>query len=104
MEIIEPSFGIVLLIGYNDFLAAKLGLHLRRTFGLAMLISIVPIYGVTGASALAAFPVSEVTTAAVTIPFIIVPTAFAYQEEIKELRRCGKKSLIKLRLYMPGKL
>jgi hypothetical protein len=104
LEIIEPSFGIVLLIGYNDFLAAKLGIHLRRTFGLAMLISIVPIYGVTGASALAAFPVSEVTKAAVTIPFIIVPAAFAYQEEIKELRRCGKKSLIKLRLYMPGKL
>ena len=94
----------MLLIGYNDFLAAKLGLHLRRTFGLAMLISIVPIYGVTGASALAAFPVSEVTTAAVTIPFIIVPTAFAYQEDIKELCRRGKETLMKWRLYIPGKL
>jgi hypothetical protein len=69
-----------------------------------MLISIVPIYDVTGASVLAAFPVSEVTKAAVTIPFILVLAAFAYQEEIKELSRRGKKNLIKLRLYMSGKL
>jgi len=38
-------------------LAAKLGIHFRRTFGLAMLIPIVPIYGATGASVLAVFPV-----------------------------------------------
>jgi hypothetical protein len=56
-----------------------------------MLISIVPIYGVTGASVLAAFPVAEVKKAAETIPFILVPAAFAYQKEIKELSRRGKK-------------
>ena len=42
-----PNFGIGLLIGYNGFLAVKLGIHLRRTFGLAILIPIVPIYGAT---------------------------------------------------------
>ncbi len=55
-----------------------------------MLISIVPIYVVTGASVLAAFPVSKVKKAAETIPFILVPAAFASQKEIKELRRRGK--------------
>jgi hypothetical protein len=99
-ETIGPSLGIGLLIGYNGFLAAKLGFHLRRTFGLAILIPIVPIYGATGASVLAVFPVSEGTKAAETIPFLLVPAAFAYQEEIKELRRRGKESLIKLRLYI----
>jgi hypothetical protein len=81
-ETIGPNFGICLLIGYNGFLTAKLGIHLRRTFGLAILIPIVPIYGATGASVLAVLPVSEGTTAAATIPFILVPVAFAYQEEI----------------------
>jgi hypothetical protein len=33
-----------------------------------------------------------------------VPAAFAYQEEIKELRRRGKEGLMKLRSDMPGKL
>ena len=81
-ETIGPSVGIGLLIGHNGFLAAKLGIHFRRTFGLAILIPIVPIYGATGASVLAVLPVSEGTTAAATIPFILVPVAFAYQEEI----------------------
>ena len=69
-----------------------------------MLIPIVPIYGATGASFLAALPVSEVTKAVATIPFILVPAAFAYQEEIKELRRRGKETLMKLRFYISGKL
>ena len=81
-ETIGPNFGIGLLIGYNGFLAAKLSIHLRRTFGLAILIPIVSIYGATGASVLAVLPVSEGTKAAATIPFILVPAAFAYQEEI----------------------
>src|SRR5450759_4921091 len=37
-QTIGPSIGIGLLIGHNGFLAAKLGIHFRRTFGLAMLI------------------------------------------------------------------
>ena len=81
-ETIGPSIGIGLLIGHNGFLAAKLGLHFKRTFGLAMLIPIVPIYGATGASILAALPVSEGTKAVATIPFMLVPAAFAYQEDI----------------------
>jgi hypothetical protein len=103
-ETIGPSIGIGLLIGHNGFLAAKLGLHFKRTFGLAMLIPIVPIYGATGASILAALPVSEGTKAVATIPFMLVPAAFAYQEDIKELCRRGKETLMKLRSYMPGKL
>lgn len=93
-----------MLIGHNDFLAAKLGIHFRRTFGLAMLIPIVPIYGATGASILAALPISEGTKAVATIPFMLVPATFAYQEDIKELCRRGKETLMKLRLYIPGKL
>jgi hypothetical protein len=37
-QTIGPSIGIGLLIRHNGFLAAKLGIHFRRTFGLAMLI------------------------------------------------------------------
>ena len=103
-ETIGPSVGIGLLIGSNGFLAAKLGIHFRRTFGLAMLVPIVPIYGATGANVLATLPISEGAKAASTIPFMLVPAAFAYQKEIKELRRYGTETLMKLRLYMPGKL
>jgi len=96
-ETIGPSVGIGLLIGSNGFLAAKLGIHFRRTFGLAMLVPIVPIYGATGANVLATLPISEGAKAASTIPFMLVPAAFAYQKEIKELRRYGTEILIKLR-------
>ena len=99
-QTIGPSIGIGLLIGHNGFLAAKLGIHFRRTFGLAMLIPIVPIYGATGASALAALPISEGAKAAATIPFMLVPAAFVYQEDIKELRRHGTETLMKLRSYI----
>ena len=103
-ETIGPSVGIGLLIGSNGFLAAKLGIHFRRTFGLAMLVPIVPIYGATGANVLATLPISEGAKAASTIPFMVVPAAFVYQKEIKELRRYGTETLMKLRSYMPGKL
>ncbi len=103
-ETIGPSVGIGLLIGSNGFLAAKLGIHFRRTFGLAMLVPIVPIYGATGANVLATLPISEGAKAASTIPFMLVPAAFVYQKEIKELRRYGTETLMKLRSYMPGKL
>ena len=66
----------------HGLLAAKLSIHLRRTSDLAILIPIVPIYGATGESVLAILPVSEGTTAAATIQFILVLAAFAYQEEI----------------------
>ena len=97
---IGPSIGIGLVIGSNGFLAAKLGIHFRRTFGLAMLIPIVPIYGATGASLLAALPIPEGAKAAATIPLLLVPAAFVYQENLKELRRRGTETLVKLRSYI----
>lgn len=98
-QTIGPSIGIGLLIGHNGFLAAKLGIHFRRTIGLAMLIPIAPIYGATGASLLTTLPVPEGAKAVATIPLLLVPAAFAYQEEIKELRMHGKKILTRLRAY-----
>ncbi len=100
---IGPSIGIGLVIGSNGFLAAKLGIHFRRAFGLAMLFPIVPIYGVTGASFLAALPISEGAKAAATIPLLLVPAAFVYQGNFKELRRRGIKTLTELRTHLPGK-
>jgi len=91
------------VIGSNGFLAAKLGIHFRRTFGLAMLFPIVPIYGVTGASFLAALPISEGAKAAATIPLLLVPAAFVYQGNLKELRRHGIETLAELRARLPGK-
>jgi len=100
---IGPSIGIGVVIGSNGFLAAKLGIHFRRTFGLAMLFPIVPIYGVTGASFLAALPISEGAKAAATIPLLLVPAAFVYQGNLKELRRHGIETLAELRARLPGK-
>jgi len=102
-QTIGPSIGIGLIIGSNGFLAAKLGIHFKRAFGLGMLFPIVPIYGVTGASFLAALPVSEGAKAAATIPLMLVPAVVVYQEDIKELRRLGTEILMKLRAYIPGK-
>jgi hypothetical protein len=99
-QTIGPSIGIGLLIGHNGFLAAKLGIHFQRTIGLSMLIPIVPIYGATGASLLTTLPVPEVAKAAATIPFMLVPAAFAYQEDIKKLRGHGTETLMKLRSYI----
>lgn len=73
-----------MLLGHNGFLAAKLGIHYQRTFGLAILIPIVPIYGATGASFLAALPIPDGIKAAAVVPLLIVPAALAYQEEIKK--------------------
>ena len=97
---IGPSVGIGLVIGSNGFLAAKLGIHFRRTFGLAMLIPIVPIYGATGASYLAALSIPEEAKAVATIPLLLVPVAFVYQENIKKLCRRGTEILMKLKAYM----
>jgi len=55
-------------------------------------------------STLAALPISEGTKAVATIPFMIVPAAFAYQEEIRELRRRGTETLMKLRSYISEEL
>lgn len=100
---IGPSIGIGVVIGSNGFLAAKLGIHFRRAFGLAMLFPIVPIYGVTGASFLAALPISEGAKAVATIPLLLVPAAFVYQGYLKELRRHGTETIKKLRSHFPGK-
>ncbi|WP_410510058.1 hypothetical protein RSJ42_08035 [Methanosarcina hadiensis] len=100
---VGPSIGIGVVIGSNGFLAAKLGIHFRRAFGLGMLFPIVPIYGVTGAGFLAALPVSEGAKAAATLPLLIVPAAVIYQEELKKLHRRGTGILTKLRSYISGK-
>lgn len=94
-QTIGPSIGIGLLIGNNGFLAGKLGIHFKRTFGLAILIPIVPIYGAAGASFLSALPVPEGAKVAATVPLLFVPAAFAYQEEFKEL--CCKIKTIKIK-------
>ncbi len=82
-QTIGPSIGIGLLIGHNGFLAGKLGIHFKRTFGLAILIPIVPIYGATGASFLSTLPIPQGAKAAAAVPLLIVPAAFAYKEEFK---------------------
>lgn len=102
-QTIGPSIGIGVVIGSSGFLAAKLGIHFKRAFGLAMLFPIVPIYGATGASFLAALPVSEGVKAAATIPLLLVPAAVVYQENLKKLRTRGTEILTKLRSYVPGK-
>jgi hypothetical protein len=102
-QTIGPSIGIGVVIGSNGFIAAKLGIHFRRAFGLAMLFPIVPIYGVTGASFLAALPVSEGVKAAATVPLLLVPAAVVYQEDLKKLRRRGVEIAAKLMFHLPGK-
>jgi hypothetical protein len=102
-QTIGPSIGIGVVIGSNGFIAAKLGIHFRRAFGLAMLFPIVPIYGVTGASFLAALPVSEGVKAAATVPLLLVPAAVVYQEDLKKLRRRGVEIAAKLMSHLPGK-
>lgn len=84
-QTIGPSIGIGLLIGHNGFLAGKLGIHFKRTFGLAILIPIVPIYGATGASFLSTLPIPQGAKVAAAIPLLLAPAAFAYQEEFRRL-------------------
>ena len=100
---IGPSIGIGLVIGSNGFLAAKLGIHFKRTFGLAMLFPIVPLYGGTGTSFLAALPISEGTKAAATVPLLVVPAAFIYQDDLREFKKRGKETLKKLESRILGK-
>lgn len=92
-ERIGPSIGAGLLIGHNGFLAGKIGVHFNRTFGLAVLIPILPIYGVSGASFLSVLPVPQGAKAAAVVPLLLVPSYFAYQEELKGLSRYGKEKL-----------
>lgn len=100
---VGPSIGIGVVIGSNGFLAAKLGIHFRRAFGLAMLFPIVPIYGVTGAGFLAALPVSEGVKVAATVPLLLVPAAAVYREDIHKMRIRGMDALMKLKSYIRGK-
>lgn len=99
-QTVGPSIGIGLVIGSSGFLAAKLGIHFKRAFGLAMLFPIAPIYGATGAGFLAALPVSEGLKTAATVPLLLVPAAVVYRENIRELRRQGTEILMKLRSYL----
>ncbi|RXA21751.1 hypothetical protein EQO05_00405 [Methanosarcina sp. MSH10X1] len=100
---IGPSIGIGVVIGSNGFLAAKLGIHFRRTFGLGMLFPIAPLYGATGASLIAALPVPEGAKTAAAMPLLLVPAAVVYQENLKALCRHGIAALTKLRSYFQGK-
>jgi hypothetical protein len=92
-EKIGPSIGAGLIIGNNGFLAGKIGIHFNRTFGLAILIPIVPIYGAMGASLLSALDIPQEARAAAAVPFLIVPASLAYQRELGRLRICGKEKL-----------
>jgi hypothetical protein len=89
---IGPSIGIGLLLGHNGFLAGKLGIHFKRTFGLAILIPIVPVYGATGASFISAMSVPEWIKIAATLPLLLVPAVFAYQEDLKKLSGIKRRS------------
>lgn len=102
-QTIGPSIGIGVVIGSNGFLAAKVGIHFRRAFGLGMLFPIVPIYGATGASFMAALPVSEGVKAVATIPLLLVPAAVVYQEDVKKLRTRGTEVVTKLKSRVSGK-
>jgi len=102
-QTIGPSIGIGVVIGSNGFLAAKLGIHFRRTLGLGMLFPIVPLYGATGASLIAALPVPEGVKTAAAVPLLLMPTAFVYQENLRALYRRGTETLVKLRSYLQGK-
>lgn len=90
---IGPSIGAGLLIGHNGFLAGKIGIHFNRTFGLAILIPMVPVYGVAGASFLSALPIPQEAKAAAVIPLLLVPASFAYHEELEGLCRRAKEKL-----------
>jgi hypothetical protein len=90
---IGPSIGAGLLIGQNGFLAGKIGIHFNRTFGLAILIPVVPIYGTMGASVLTTLPIPQEARVAAAIPLLLVPASFAYQEELRELCRRGRKKI-----------
>jgi len=89
---IGPSIGAGVLIGHNGFLAGKIGIHFNRTLGLAILIPIIPIYGAMGASFLSALPIPNEVKAAAVVPLLVLPTSFAYQEEIWRLCRYWKKN------------
>lgn len=88
---IGPSIGAGLLIGYNGFLAGKIGIHFNRTFGLAILIPVVPIYGAMGATFLSTLPFPQEAKTTAVIPLLLVPASIAYQEELKKLCRCWKR-------------
>src|SRR5512136_701841 len=64
---IGPSIGAGLLIGNNGFLAGKIGFHFNRTFGSAILIPIVPIYGAISAAFLSTLPLPQEAIAAAAI-------------------------------------
>lgn len=98
---IGPSIGAGLLVGQNGFLAGKIGIHFNRTFGLAILIPIAPIYGTMGASVLTTLPIPQEARVAAAIPLFLVPASFAYQEELRKLCRYWKKKLNHLKnLYL----
>ena len=102
-ERIGPSIGAGLLIGSNGFLAGKVGIHFNRTFGLAILIPIVPIYGVTGAVFLSTLPILHGAGAIAAIPLLLVPASFAYLEELRKLYRAGQDKLEGIRRGMRRK-
>ncbi|MDD1753094.1 MAG: hypothetical protein LUQ38_08410 [Methanotrichaceae archaeon] len=90
---IGPSIGAGLLIGQNGFLVGKIGIHFNRTFGLAILIPIIPIYGAIGAGFLSTLPLPQEARAAAAIPLLLMPASFAYQEEFRKLCSYGREKM-----------
>ncbi|HWQ20673.1 MAG TPA: hypothetical protein VN455_12900 [Methanotrichaceae archaeon] len=101
---IGPSIGAGLLIGHNGFLACKVGIHFNRTFGLAVLVPIVPVYGVSGASFLSTLPIPQGAKVAASIPLLLVPASLAYQDELKGLCRSGREKINKILEHMHLKI
>ena len=101
---IGPSIGAGLLIGQNGFLACKIGIHFNRTFGLAILIPIIPIYGAMGASILTTLPIPQEARVAVAIPMLLVPASFAYQEELLRTMQTLEKKIKGFRVMRLEKL
>ena len=100
-ERIGPSIGAGLLIGQNGFLAGKVGIHFNRTFGLAILIPRVPIYGAMGASFL--YPLcrfcKRLEKLRLRFRYCLCRRSFAYQEELRKLCRSGQDKLEGIRRW-----
>lgn len=103
-QTIGPSIGAGLLIGSNGFLAGKIGIHFKRTFGLAILIPIAPVYGAGAANFLSTLPIPEELKLGATIPILIAPAAFAYQEDFMKCHKSIAASAKRLKAYLADRI
>jgi hypothetical protein len=103
-QTVGPSIGAGLLIGSNGFLAGKVGIHIKRRFGLAILFPIVPVYGAGAANFLSTLPIPESIKLGATIPLLIVPAAIAYQDDIIQSHKSIAKRFNKLKTYVVDRM